>query len=176
MIINHFRMRSDVDSYNLGGMGCSAGVIAVGLAQKLLRVSCGFPRRAFHATVLAAAAAVGCCRCHRSSSLVLAWLVRSAACVPWCRASSAWPCPATSAGARVWRVRSGGQHREHHAELVRGHSAHALASHLLSCCPEWVQTPALHPAAPPGRAAARRGVCSLLGAQTRVHPSPQHRP
>ncbi len=42
MIINHFKMRSDVDSYHLGGMGCSAGVIAIGLAQKLLRVrACG---------------------------------------------------------------------------------------------------------------------------------------
>ncbi len=38
MIINHFKMRADIDSYHLGGMGCSAGVIAIGLAQKLLRV------------------------------------------------------------------------------------------------------------------------------------------
>lgn len=38
MIINKFKMRSDVDAYNLGGMGCSAGVIAIGLAQKLLNV------------------------------------------------------------------------------------------------------------------------------------------
>ncbi|GAB4815153.1 hypothetical protein N2152v2_002199 [Parachlorella kessleri] len=37
MIINHFKMRADIDSYHLGGMGCSAGVIAIGLAQKLLR-------------------------------------------------------------------------------------------------------------------------------------------
>jgi 3-ketoacyl-CoA synthase len=36
MIINHFKMRSNVLSYNLAGMGCSAGVIAVGLAQRLL--------------------------------------------------------------------------------------------------------------------------------------------
>jgi 3-ketoacyl-CoA synthase len=36
MIINHFKMRSDVESYNLGGMGCSAGIISVGLARKLL--------------------------------------------------------------------------------------------------------------------------------------------
>lgn len=40
MIINHFGMRSDIDSYNLGGMGCSAGVLAIGLAKKLLAV-CG---------------------------------------------------------------------------------------------------------------------------------------
>lgn len=36
MIINHFKMRSDIESYNLGGMGCSAGIISVGLARKLL--------------------------------------------------------------------------------------------------------------------------------------------
>ena len=42
MIVNHFRMRPDVLSYNLGGMGCSAGVIAIGLAEKLLQV-CGLP-------------------------------------------------------------------------------------------------------------------------------------
>ena len=39
MLVNHFKMRSDVLSYNLGGMGCSAGVIAIGLADKLLQVS-----------------------------------------------------------------------------------------------------------------------------------------
>ena len=38
MIVNHFKMRSDVLSYNLGGMGCSAGVIAIGLAEKMLQV------------------------------------------------------------------------------------------------------------------------------------------
>jgi predicted naringenin-chalcone synthase len=38
MIVNHFGMRQDVLSYNLGGMGCSAGVIAIGLAEKMLQV------------------------------------------------------------------------------------------------------------------------------------------
>ena len=37
MIINHFKMRSDIESYSLGGMGCSAGIISVGLAKKLLQ-------------------------------------------------------------------------------------------------------------------------------------------
>ncbi|KAK8711395.1 hypothetical protein V6N13_146678 [Hibiscus sabdariffa] len=27
MIVNHYRMRTDIKSYNLGGMGCSAGLI-----------------------------------------------------------------------------------------------------------------------------------------------------
>jgi predicted naringenin-chalcone synthase len=38
MVVNHFKMRSNIISYNLGGMGCSAGVIAVNLAQQLLQV------------------------------------------------------------------------------------------------------------------------------------------
>ena len=37
MIVNRFKMREDVLSFNLGGMGCSAGVIAIGLAQRLLK-------------------------------------------------------------------------------------------------------------------------------------------
>ena len=37
MIINHFKMRSNIVSYNLAGMGCSAGVIAVNLAKELLQ-------------------------------------------------------------------------------------------------------------------------------------------
>merc|ERR1719453_1621841 len=36
MIVNRFGFRSDCLSYNLGGMGCSASVIAVDLAAKLL--------------------------------------------------------------------------------------------------------------------------------------------
>lgn len=38
MIINHFKMRSDVIVYNLGGMGCSAGVISIALVNELLQV------------------------------------------------------------------------------------------------------------------------------------------
>lgn len=36
MISSHYQMRPDVCSYNLGGMGCSAGVISVELAHQLL--------------------------------------------------------------------------------------------------------------------------------------------
>ena len=37
MVVNHFKMRKDVDTYHLGGMGCSSGVSAPGLAAKLLQ-------------------------------------------------------------------------------------------------------------------------------------------
>jgi len=38
MIVNHYKMRSNIISFNLGGMGCSAGVIAIDLAKDLLQV------------------------------------------------------------------------------------------------------------------------------------------
>jgi len=38
MIVNRYKMREDIQSYNLSGMGCSAGVIAVHLAKDLLKV------------------------------------------------------------------------------------------------------------------------------------------
>uniref|UniRef100_A0A6V7QQM7 3-ketoacyl-CoA synthase n=1 Tax=Ananas comosus var. bracteatus TaxID=296719 RepID=A0A6V7QQM7_ANACO len=38
MVINHYKLRGNVVSYNLGGMGCSAGLISVDLAKDLLRV------------------------------------------------------------------------------------------------------------------------------------------
>lgn len=37
MIVNKFKMRSNIVAYNLGGMGCSASVIAVDLAKRLLQ-------------------------------------------------------------------------------------------------------------------------------------------
>ncbi|KAG2666920.1 hypothetical protein I3843_15G084800 [Carya illinoinensis] len=39
MIINHYKMRGNILSYNLGGMGCSAGIIAVDLARDMLQSS-----------------------------------------------------------------------------------------------------------------------------------------
>jgi predicted naringenin-chalcone synthase len=39
MVVNHFGMRPDMQSYHLGGMGCSNGVVAVNLVKDLLRVS-----------------------------------------------------------------------------------------------------------------------------------------
>eukprot|EP01132_Coremiostelium_polycephalum_P004904 gene4904-6115_t len=38
MIMNKYKMRHDVLSYNLSGMGCSAGVISIDLAKQLLQV------------------------------------------------------------------------------------------------------------------------------------------
>ncbi|KAL0672029.1 hypothetical protein Bca4012_000009 [Brassica carinata] len=39
MIVNHYKMREDIKSYNLGGMGCSAGLISVDLANNLLKAN-----------------------------------------------------------------------------------------------------------------------------------------
>ncbi|XP_074358717.1 3-ketoacyl-CoA synthase 4-like [Apium graveolens] len=38
MIVNKYKLRGNVRSFNLGGMGCSAGVIAVDMAKDLLQV------------------------------------------------------------------------------------------------------------------------------------------
>lgn len=38
MVVNKFSMRSNIMSFHLSGMGCSAGIIAVSLAKDLLRV------------------------------------------------------------------------------------------------------------------------------------------
>ncbi|PSS23506.1 3-ketoacyl-CoA synthase [Actinidia chinensis var. chinensis] len=37
MIVNHYKLRPDIKSFNLSGMGCSAGVISVDLAKHLLK-------------------------------------------------------------------------------------------------------------------------------------------
>ena len=38
MIINHFGMRHDIVHCNMGGMGCSAGLISLDMAARLLQV------------------------------------------------------------------------------------------------------------------------------------------
>ncbi|KAG9459741.1 hypothetical protein H6P81_004249 [Aristolochia fimbriata] len=38
MVINHYKLRGNIKSYNLGGMGCSAGLISIDLAKDLLQV------------------------------------------------------------------------------------------------------------------------------------------
>jgi 3-ketoacyl-CoA synthase len=42
MIVNHYKLRGNILSYNLGGMGCSAGLISIDLAKQLLQVSFQF--------------------------------------------------------------------------------------------------------------------------------------
>ncbi|KAK8962685.1 3-ketoacyl-CoA synthase 11 [Platanthera guangdongensis] len=37
MIVNHYKLRGNILSYNLGGMGCSAGLISVDLGKHLLQ-------------------------------------------------------------------------------------------------------------------------------------------
>ncbi|MFS7889528.1 putative very-long-chain 3-oxoacyl-CoA synthase [Helianthus anomalus] len=39
MIVNHYKLRPDIMSFNLGGMGCSAGVISIDLAKNLLKAN-----------------------------------------------------------------------------------------------------------------------------------------
>ncbi|CAJ1961692.1 unnamed protein product [Sphenostylis stenocarpa] len=36
MVVNHFKLRHDIHSFNLGGMGCGAGITAIDLAKDLL--------------------------------------------------------------------------------------------------------------------------------------------
>ncbi|KAJ1298674.1 hypothetical protein BS78_01G471800 [Paspalum vaginatum] len=38
LLVNRYRMRHDVVTHNLSGMGCSAGIIAIDLAKRLLQV------------------------------------------------------------------------------------------------------------------------------------------
>ncbi|KAJ7567117.1 hypothetical protein O6H91_02G132400 [Diphasiastrum complanatum] len=37
MIINHYKMRGNIRSFNVGGMGCSAGIVALDLAKDMLQ-------------------------------------------------------------------------------------------------------------------------------------------
>jgi 3-ketoacyl-CoA synthase len=41
MLINKFKFRKDIEAYHLGGMGCSIGVVAVGLVRDMLKVRGG---------------------------------------------------------------------------------------------------------------------------------------
>jgi 3-ketoacyl-CoA synthase len=38
MVVNHFGLREDIETFNLGGMGCSAGVVGISLAKDMLHV------------------------------------------------------------------------------------------------------------------------------------------
>ncbi|KAH7404807.1 hypothetical protein KP509_15G044000 [Ceratopteris richardii] len=52
LLVNHFKMREDVKTFHLAGMGCSAGLISLGLAADLLRA--GRRRKARYALVASA--------------------------------------------------------------------------------------------------------------------------
>ncbi|CAO2165118.1 unnamed protein product [Urochloa humidicola] len=39
MVVNRYKLRADVQNVNLSGMGCSAGLVSVGLARNLLQVA-----------------------------------------------------------------------------------------------------------------------------------------
>ncbi|KAI7729172.1 hypothetical protein M8C21_019675 [Ambrosia artemisiifolia] len=39
MIVNHYKLRPNIMSFNLGGMGCSAGIISIDLAKNLLNAN-----------------------------------------------------------------------------------------------------------------------------------------
>lgn len=38
MVVNHYKLRGNILTYNLGGMGCSAGLISIDLGRQLLQV------------------------------------------------------------------------------------------------------------------------------------------
>ena len=57
-VVNHFKMRQDVRTYNLSGMGCAASVIGIDLAMELLAVS-PFPA---HACACSAFLPFHCCQ------------------------------------------------------------------------------------------------------------------
>ena len=40
MLVNHFKMRNDIQAYHLGGMGCANGVIGLNMVSDLLKVRC----------------------------------------------------------------------------------------------------------------------------------------
>jgi 3-ketoacyl-CoA synthase len=39
MIVNHYNLRNNMKSFNLGGMGCSAGMISINLAKEILNAN-----------------------------------------------------------------------------------------------------------------------------------------
>ncbi|XP_066320115.1 3-ketoacyl-CoA synthase 1-like [Miscanthus floridulus] len=45
MVVHRYKMREDVKSFNLGGTGCSAGLITVDLARDMLQANPGVLRR-----------------------------------------------------------------------------------------------------------------------------------
>jgi hypothetical protein len=47
MIVNHFKLRRDVLTYNLSGMGCSSSLICIDMVKHLLKVNLFIPHSPF---------------------------------------------------------------------------------------------------------------------------------
>ena len=45
MLVNHFKLRRDVLTYNLSGMGCSSSLICIDMVKHLLKARPGAPPR-----------------------------------------------------------------------------------------------------------------------------------
>ena len=43
-VVNHFKFKSSIRTFNLSGMGCAASVIAVDMAREMLKVGSNFRR------------------------------------------------------------------------------------------------------------------------------------
>ena len=48
MIVNHFKLRRDVLTYNLSGMGCSSSLISIDMVKHLLKVQAWHPFSVAH--------------------------------------------------------------------------------------------------------------------------------
>ena len=84
MLVNRFKLREDVLTYNMSGMGCSTSVVAVDLAKHLLTVgSRGLWRQSSKLVRWVLPAAVPCllvpcaCSCCRADSCELCLHVNS---------------------------------------------------------------------------------------------------
>jgi predicted naringenin-chalcone synthase len=42
-VVNHFKFKSSIRTFNLSGMGCAASVIAVDMAREMLKARAPFP-------------------------------------------------------------------------------------------------------------------------------------
>lgn len=116
MIVNHFKMRSNVMTYNLSGMGCSAGVISIGLAQQLLQVGSPWagPGREVvgrHGGLMRTAGA------RWADGWGLPCVGRL--CIPCMGSNRRRRCLAPACSGVPQLHLPGGLHREHHPELVR---------------------------------------------------------
>jgi len=69
LLVNRFGMRPDTLTYSLGGMGCSAGLIALDLAHHLMRARTPPPRARQHSRLCAT-----CCLMDRRMGCHRVWV------------------------------------------------------------------------------------------------------